>query len=462
MKLKNNIFIKIYLWFWVTTALIMSTQMLIDRLTDSGPFTNYLHTVFTNNITMYSGLIADYKSKNDELAIQKLIQKIKEISKTEFYCIEADKIDSIKLPIIDKAKPIINKVLNRNDTLEIFLADGNIYTGINLTGTNNKKYIVLSETLPLPPPIGRHPRETKEHTIRMFIGLIISAIICYLIARYFTQPIFIINKATCKFAAGNLSTRIAKDINRTDEFYVLANSFDNMAEKIELLMNSQKQLLGDISHELRSPLARLNVALELIRKQFGDSASKNINRIEKEVEALNLMIEKVLELTKLECGVKEISKSKFQLDKLLKKIIADGNFEAEAIQKSVTLISSEECFIVGNEELLKRALENLIRNAIKYTKENTTVEIFMKKSIYNLKSAVEIIVKDHGPGVNESELTNIFKPFYRLSGARERSSGGVGLGLAITERAISFHNGTVKAFNEKDGGLQVQILLPLE
>jgi two-component system sensor histidine kinase CpxA len=233
-----------------------------------------------------------------------------------------------------------------------------------------------------------------------------------------------------------------------------------MAEKIESLVQAQRRLLGDISHELRSPLARLNVALELARQRSGNEAVSALARIQREAETLNEMIGQLLTLTRLQTGAQEIQKSEFDLCRLVREIADDAEFEAKSGNRSVSLESDASCTFVGNELLVRRAIENVVRNAVHYTREGTEVEIKVNEVIHNANGkAIEITVRDHGPGVPEPALGKIFRPFYRVDEARDREAGGVGLGLAIAERAVKLHNGSISARNAADGGLAITITL---
>ncbi len=259
--------------------------------------------------------------------------------------------------------------------------------------------------------------------------------------------------------------------NRRDELASLAADFDVMAEKIQSLVDSQRRLLGDISHELRSPLARLNVALELARQRSGTGATMALERIQREAEILNEMIGQLLALTRLESGTEEIRKTEFDVALLVREITDDADFEARSRKRFVRLKSVDSCTIVGNEQLLRRAIENVVRNGLQYTAEDTEVEVKLECSVKHHagklnnespdKRPVVITVRDHGSGVPENALAEIFRPFYRVDDARDRKAGGVGLGLAIAERAVQLHRGNVEATNAPDGGLVVTITLPV-
>jgi two-component system, OmpR family, sensor histidine kinase CpxA len=276
-----------------------------------------------------------------------------------------------------------------------------------------------------------------------------------------TSPVTKLRKATQELAAGNLRTRVVPALgNRRDELASLGADFDVMAEQIESLINSQRRLLGDISHELRSPLARLNVALELARQRSGAEATSALERIQREAENLNEMIGQLLALTRLESGAASVAKTQFDLAQLVREIADDADFEARSRNRSVTVNEVESCVITGNYELLRRAIENVVRNAIQYTSEGTAVEVELRRQGNRSDESAVIVVRDHGAGVPDSALEKIFQPFYRVDEARDREAGGVGLGLAIAERAVRLHGGNVKATNAADGGLIVTIEVP--
>ncbi len=293
---------------------------------------------------------------------------------------------------------------------------------------------------------------------------LIGAASCYWLARYLTSPVAKLRKATQELAAGNLRVRVAPALgNRRDELASLGADFDLMAEQIESLINSQRRLLGDISHELRSPLARLNVALELARQRAGADATSALERIQREAENLNEMIGQLLALTRLESGAGSVTKAQFDLAQLVREIAEDADFEARSRNRSVTINSTQSCLVTGNYELLRRAIENVVRNAVQYTAEGTAVEVELRIQAADegSKETAEVVVRDHGTGVPEDALEKIFQPFYRVDEARDREAGGVGLGLAIAERAVRLHRGAVTAENATTGGLIASIRLPV-
>ena len=299
----------------------------------------------------------------------------------------------------------------------------------------------------------------KVIAVPILVATLISGIVCFLLARYLTAPLSRLRTATSAMAKGDLSHRVAPTMGkRKDEIAELAIDFDNMATQLQKLLISHKQLLRDASHELRSPLARLQVALGLAQKKSAGEIDKELSRIELEAERLNELIGQLLSLARMETNSSAIPLEVFSLSTLLNEVIDDAQYEANSQQRNVSLKNKVDCQVTGNQILIKSALENIIRNAIRYTEEKTSVEIDMQIKSNNL---VLITIRDHGPGVDIEMLEKIFEPFVRTSIARDRQSGGYGLGLAIAKRAINLHNGRVSAHNIKEGGMSVKIELPV-
>ena len=330
----------------------------------------------------------------------------------------------------------------------------------SMVESNSGKSYVVALSLPDRPP----SRNLFKGVTHGFLGwqllllLIITAVVCYVLAHSLTAPIGRLREATRKFAAGDFTIRIGRQVKGKNEIAGLARDFDEMASKIEDLIEAQKRLLRDISHELRSPLARLGIALELAR-QPGASAvqTKALERIGLESERMNIMIGQLLSLTRMENDAGELKKNRFDLRGLLASLINDANFEAERKQCRVLLDAPAPLLCNGSEGLLAQALENVIRNAVKYTAEGSEVEVSLRQD----SDMAAILIADRGPGVPAEALGKLFEPFYRVAEARDRQSGGTGIGLAIAERAVSLHHGRIRANNRPEGGLLIEILLPL-
>jgi two-component system, OmpR family, sensor histidine kinase CpxA len=297
----------------------------------------------------------------------------------------------------------------------------------------------------------------------LIILIITSGLVCYFLSWYMTKPIVRLRAATRQLAAGDLTARSgATARGRRDEVAGLMRDFDVMAERLETLMKAQSRLLNDISHELRSPLARLNVALGLARQRANIESADMLERIELEASRLNELIGRILTLARLEDGEQRVPQTPVPLGEVILTVAEDAEFEAQARHCHVsTRIPEGDWDVRGNASLLHSAVENVVRNAIRYTQERTSVEIVLGSEESVRGPEAVLTVSDSGPGVPEDALQKMFQPFYRLDDARGRQTGGVGLGLAITERAVRFHGGRVSAHNRIEGGLRVEIRLPL-
>ena len=289
------------------------------------------------------------------------------------------------------------------------------------------------------------------------LSILAAGIISYLLALYLTSPVKKLKSVVQSFAEGNLDARVTPQLgSRHDELTDLGREFDHMAERIAALISAQNRLLADISHELRSPLARLTVALELARKNTTGKGIGALDRIEMESERVNKLVGQLLALTRLESGAETVPPETVALEELVQEVIDDANYEAKPLHKEVKAVQLDPCRVRGSVELLRSGIENVVRNAIRYTAEGSAIEVSLSGKL----DTALLTVRDYGPGVPESELDHIFEPFYRVSEARERSSGGVGLGLSISERTVKLHGGNIRAANAHDG-LLITIELPL-
>jgi len=295
--------------------------------------------------------------------------------------------------------------------------------------------------------------------LRVGPTIVSLTVVSYILARRLAKPMETLRAGIRRFATGDLEYRAAPEIGRRkDEIGELAQEFDRMAARIEGLVTTQRRLLRDISHELRSPLARQRVAIELLSDRLDDDkASETLARIEREAGRLDALIDELLTLARLESGDHpDLNPAPLDLCKIVNEVVDDANFEAQRAGKSVRLTEFENCRTVGVAKLLQHALENVVRNAIRHTADGSEVTVKLGTNL----DTIHVRVRDHGPGVPADKLDDIFKPFFRIDTARERSVGGAGIGLAIVERAIGYHRGRVWAENAEGGGLEVFVELP--
>jgi two-component system sensor histidine kinase CpxA len=326
----------------------------------------------------------------------------------------------------------------------------------SVTSASGHRYTLVM----FPPPHGPFG-DLGIHGLGIFIAILSSGLVCYLLARYLTSPVVRLRAATQKLAAGDLTARAGvPPPGRHDEIAELVRDFDTMADRLETSVKAQARLLNDISHELRSPLARLNVALGLSRQRSGPEAQSALERIELEANRLNELIGRLLTIARLESGDQAMKKVSIRLQELIREIAQDADFEAQSRKCRVDVTKVDDCMVIGDPSLLRSAIENVVRNAIQYTREGTDVQIGLecRQGTYGTEAVIKI--SDSGPGVPAEALDKLFRPFYRIDDARGRQTGGVGLGLAIAERAVRLHGGTIQASNRSEGGLMIEIRLP--
>ncbi len=331
---------------------------------------------------------------------------------------------------------------------------------LTMASSDGHRYTMVTE-LPPGQPAVFGPRGVPG--LALGIGVISSGIVCFFLARYLTSPVVRLRAATQKLAGGDLTARAgASGLRRYDEMAGLVRDFDGMAERLEMLVKTQSRLLHAVSHELRSPLARLNVALALARKRTDPEAQSALDRVERESTRLNELIERLLTIARLESGDDALQKYPVRLKNLIAEIAKDAEFEAQSRKCRVETVIADDCIVAGDANLLHSAIENVVRNATRYTREGTNVQVRLEQAEGPDGPLAVVQVTDSGPGVPEEALDKVFRPFYRIDDSRGRRTGGVGLGLSITEHSVRLHGGAVKAANRPEGGLLVEMRLPLE
>jgi signal transduction histidine kinase len=255
------------------------------------------------------------------------------------------------------------------------------------------------------------------------------------------------------FSEGDLTRRM--EVDGRDEVAALARDFNQMADHLNDMLNSQRRLVSDVSHELRSPLARLRIALELAQRKGGND--EVLARIDKEANELETLVTHLLTLARIESGQYRLETQRIDLNELIAEIVRDANYEGASKGCSVRQYSEGPILLDIDPVLIRAAIENVIRNALRHSPDNAEVRVSSRVEPGNC----QIVVDDNGPGVPDEAVKNLFKPFARVDDARDRASGGFGLGLAITGRNLHAHGGQAIAENRPEGGLRVTLTLPL-
>jgi two-component system, OmpR family, sensor histidine kinase CpxA len=450
----HSLFQKIFLWFWAT-AVATTISLIFTFIFGPGSVPSQWHSALTDTARS-SGMIALAELERGGVpAASTYIERFERDTQ-----LRACLFDSAGQSIAGKDCGTFTGM--RTHVVATRKSDfstkyGIVRVALILPGSNNQEYIFATEL-----PAG--PRAVVGANIaaillRLGVALLVSGFICYLLARYLTAPILRLRQASQMLATGDMSTRAAQGMElRQDELGDLIRDFNVMAGRIEELISRQRQLIYDISHELRSPLSRLTVALDLGRQRKGPDPA--FDRMERDLERLNEMIGRLLTIARLDTAAIPVEMSPLDLTELVSQIVHDAGFESQK-RNVVVGLKAEEPFVVrGNAELLHSAIENVIRNAIYYTTPGASVEVELQGREANGKSFVSLTVRDFGAGVSPSDLANIFQPFYRAAEARDRASGGAGLGLAIADRVIRIHDGTISAENASPPGLRINISIP--
>lgn len=295
-------------------------------------------------------------------------------------------------------------------------------------------------------------------TLALGAALLSILAVCWWLTRYLTRPVLQVQTASRRLATGDFTARAATPAltRRRDELSALALDFDEMASRVEAAVQAQRTLIADISHELGSPLTRVSVALGLARKKADSRLTPELDRIETETARLNHLIQELLDLESLQNDRAPRATVSVDLNALVEDIVADAGFEAAAREIPVLYQPQPGIRIQGVPDLLRQAIENVVRNAVRHTAPSTSVEV----TLHQEEETITLTIRDHGPGIPEDELENIFRPFYRVSKSRTRGTGGAGLGLAIARRAIEYHRGQIQASNTTPTGLTVELKLP--
>lgn len=300
--------------------------------------------------------------------------------------------------------------------------------------------------------------QSLPYWLRILTPTLISFFLCLLLAHSFSKPVRLIKKATTRLGQGDFDTRVEGVSKLSGELGQLATSFNVMAEQLQQNQSAQRRLLGDVSHELRSPLTRLQMALGLAQQDSTtpEAREQYLQRCQREIDRLDHMIENVLSLSRLENALHIAESESVNLNALIQNIINDEQFVADKKAITIQLKVTDDINLVADQTLLTSAISNVLSNAVKYSPEHSTIDVHLSTD----KQKVTLIISDCGEGVPEESLPQLFTPFYRVNLARDRHTGGTGLGLAIAKQAINAHQGEIFAKNNANKGLSVIIQLP--
>lgn len=446
----RSLFVKLFLWFWLTMVIVAVALFLSNVMTSQSTPRSMLDVM---QLGMNAQKSAEIFERHGQPALATYLQQIEQSSHTTAFLFNERGEELSGRVAAEQIKELAQQMIRGDACDECGSATLLAQQIVTLQG---RSYLFVTQ-LPERPFTG----SLSQQALRLLVAVLTGGALCYGLARYLTKPVFQLRATTHELSSGNLAARVGpKLIGRRDEIAQLGLAFNVMAERLESMVLAQRRLLGDISHELRSPLTRLGISLGLARREASAEVHVQLDRIEQEAEIINEMIGQLLTLTRLESGSEWLRKAEVDLLNLVRKVASDADFEARSLNRTVRIVESAACALPGIEHLLRSAIENVVRNAVHYTAPGTEVEISLRH-VNGGDQYAEIRVRDHGHGVPTEKLNDIFRPFYRVEDARDRVTGGTGLGLAITERAVRFHGGTVRGVNAPDGGLIVEMRLPV-
>lgn len=452
----RSLYWKIFISFWLATILIIfTTAWFISQIAQKSSLPAR-EQVFMDSYA--NAAVATYES-GQQTALLNWLNQIGISRHMSIYLLTSTgEIIGVKKPP-ENVKKVAENLIKDQLSVGIFKS-GKLIVSHEILSTTGNYYRLAAVT---EKPISYFVQiPWAGLTIRLALAIFISGLICYLLSLYLTQPLRYLGMAAKSIATGKLNTRVGHIRGHTkDEIAELSDEFDRMAEQLEKLINSKERLLQDISHELRSPLARLNIAIELARNKTNHLADAEFNRMELECSRLNALIGEILEFARLEKSTAELSLTQVSINDLINDLAEDANYEFSSHSQLTRVKTNilDSCYLLIDQRLIHRALENVIRNALHYSPENQEILIKLHKN--DTGNYLYIDILDKGPGVPEEQVEKIFNPFYRVDLSREKKTGGFGLGLAIAARAVALHRGSITAKNIKVGGLMIRVSLPL-
>jgi two-component system sensor histidine kinase CpxA len=455
-----KLFWKIFLWFWgamlIVNCAILFSILSIRSVSEQNHFKQFAQSM----MSLQARKAAEVFETQSPNALSDYFRDFGQTTDTHFNLYRPDGSDVLGAPTDETTRLWISETAQDEKT-HFPRHQGPPLMLQATTGPSGAKYILFSERASLP-FMNFMRGGILTQALRLLAVALAVALVCLALAHYIASPILHVQSVSRRIASGDLSARVQGRLTSgRDEIADLSKDFNLMAEQIETLLHSQSQLLQAISHEMRSPLARLTLAVGLAKSASVPESDGLFDRIETEAERIEQMLSQLLTLARLDRGAASFPRTTVELSLLLSDIVSDASFEGSVTQRSVILTHADPCVVEGSEALLRSAIENVIRNAVRYTRESSMVEVSLKLNSIAGRDLAVIHVTDEGPGVPFTELSKIFKPFYRVSSARERETGGIGLGLAIADRAVHLHQGSVSARNRTEGGLDVEIRLPV-
>jgi two-component system, OmpR family, sensor histidine kinase CpxA len=455
----NHLSIKLFLWFWLATLLIIGASVwFTNQLRDEVRFAP-IRKEQVRDVERYTERLQTFIDRRQGVVdLEPILQQLSRRFQIGLIVVDPETktlLSGLPRHLLPAEAPFIS-ISAETPPLALDTNFGQ-FMGPGLIQMDNKNYLLFIGRLGKPGPLGDMRRQHPG--VLLLLAISISGILCFFFARSLLNPIRQLQLASQQMARGELGSRVGSASERHDEIGQLGRDFNHMSQQVESLLANQKRLLADISHELRSPLTRLQLSIGIMQQQVDQADAPqtraSLDRIEKEATQMEILIGRVLLLSRWDSPQVKAQREWLDLSALLSSIVSDAQFEAQGQNKQVSAQIAEAIKFKGDEQMLASAVENILRNAITYAKQH--VQLIAKQN----DECILLEISDDGPGIASQDINRIFDAFYRESSARERHSGGVGLGLAIAHQAIQKHQGSIHAHNQASGGLVVQISLPM-
>ncbi len=478
----TRLYLKIFITFWLATALIIVATNTVIQQFDSSP-KRCLHkhqqdSDFAPALVLLHQMVGSAINRNLEEVTQDM-RDLPAWSTRYFYIVDEQGREVLDRELPPGTSELLPELTNDSPFGHVVAGDRKLFGRHLILNDGNPIRLVTVSALRGETSSIDMLRQLFLNNIwpLLLIAVLISGSACFLLARFFGQGISTLQAATRRIADGDLSVRVSPHLRRRDEIAALGRDFDHMTERLEKAMLEQKRLIKDVSHELRSPLARLQVALGLAQQRSDGSINAELERIKQAADYLNDVISGILALPVHDNGGWELNDT-LDLRALLENLIEHYRAEAGRRQVSIQLHTTlEEALVSTHGNMLEGVFDNVLRNALHHTRtmalrnamalvrnptpptrRDSRIDIYLEAA--QNQDGYQVRICDAGPGVPADQLEDIFRPFYRTDQARDRESGGYGLGLAIAQRSVALHGGQISAANRPSGGLCVTVQLP--
>jgi two-component system, OmpR family, sensor histidine kinase CpxA len=448
-----RLFLKIFFWYWLTAWGMIAVGLLGSRLTAMSRVSSAPNMYAMVAPIMAAEAVKSYESGGPE-AFARFSQSNIRKSDRQLFLLDGFYRDVLSRPLTGDALRAAHLAKDG----ELVVLRGRI-AAYKFVSSSGHPYILM---LYMKSELRQVGEILLGEGLPFSVSLILLVtILCLALAYHIASPIHSIQSTARKVAQGDLKARVPSSVSRRfDELAPLAKDFDSMVSRLDSLIQNQKNLLNSVSHELRSPLARINISLALLRKRFSADSDELFQRLDRDVVRIDSLLGQLLTLSRLESGFSSGEKEDLDFSQLLEEVVADANFEAQALGKSITLQASGSIILRNvDPHALRSACENIIRNAVRFTPYGSAVEILLRTDQGALEPLAFLSIRDHGPGVPEDSLQAIFQPFFRINRDAD-TAGGNGLGLAIASEAIRLHRGMIRAKNIRPTGLEIIVELP--